>query len=153
MKTEVDLHGYQVVEAIDIFVKHYNAKVNRGDFSPISVIHGYGSTGEGGRIKTALRKLLENNQENLSFQHDVWNSGKTLVNPIKALPSGSGLVSSEILEYCSLPRTESKLLGKFRRFGDLDVKKTLRKLVVSGKLSIAKKGRHTIYKAETINTG
>ncbi|MCD4707100.1 MAG: Smr/MutS family protein [Candidatus Sabulitectum sp.] len=148
MKTEIDLHGYQVVEAIDIFVKHYNARVKGGDCSAISVIHGYGSTGEGGRIKTALRRLLETSDENLSFQLDVWNPGKTLVYPEKALPAGAGIISSEILEYCRSPRSESKVLGKFRRYGDLNVKSTLRRLVKQRSLCIARKGRHSVYRAE-----
>ncbi len=146
MKTEIDLHGYQVVEAIDIFVKHYNERVRAKDLSPISVIHGYGSTGEGSRIKTALRKLLEASKDNLSFQWDVWNPGKTLVLPKKVLPSGADIMSSEILEYCSSPRSESRVLGKYRRFGDLNVKNTLRRLVKQGKLSVLRKGRHTVYK-------
>ena len=145
MKTELDLHGYQVVEAIDIFVKHYNERVKRGDLSPISVIHGYGSTGEGGRIKTALLKLLNTSEENLSFQQEVWNSGKTVIYPVKALPPGAGIISSEIVDYCHLPRTESKVLGKFRRFGDLNVKNTLRRLVKQGILSRERKGRLTVY--------
>ncbi len=148
MKTEIDLHGYQVVEAIDIFVKHYNGRVRGGDLSSISVIHGYGSTGEGGKIKTALRKLMESFKENLSFEQNPWNQGKTLVYPSAALPSGAGIISTEILEYCSSARSESRVLGKFRNYGDLSVKNTLRRLVKQGKLGIARKGRHTVYTAE-----
>ncbi len=145
MKTEMDLHGYQVVEAIDIFVKHYNERVKRGDLSPISIIHGYGSTGEGGRIKTALLKLLNTSFDTLSFQQQAWNPGKTVVYPGKALPPGAGIISSEIVDYCHLPRSESKILGKFRRFGDLNVKNTLRRLVKQGILSRKRKGRLTVY--------
>jgi len=145
MRTEIDLHGYQVVEAIDIFVKHYNERVKRGDLSPISVIHGYGSGGEGGRIRTALLKLLKTSEENLSFQQDAWNPGKTVIYPVKVLPSGAGIISSEIVDYCHLPRPESKILGKFRRFGDLNVKNTLRRLVKQGILRCERKGRLTVY--------
>ncbi|MCK5133579.1 MAG: Smr/MutS family protein [Candidatus Sabulitectum sp.] len=150
MKTEIDLHGYQVVEAIDIFVKHYNAKVKKGDPGSITVIHGYGSTGEGGRIRTALRKLLETHDSYLSFQDDIWNPGKTVVRPNKALSEGAGIVSSEILEYCSSSssRSESKVLGKFRRYGDINVRNTLRRLVKQGALSTVRKGRHTIYRVK-----
>ncbi|MEA3266129.1 MAG: Smr/MutS family protein [Candidatus Fermentibacteria bacterium] len=145
MRTELDLHGYQVVEAIDIFVQHYNQRVKRGDLSPISVIHGYGSTGEGGRIRTALLKFLQTSDGNLSFQQEAWNPGKTVIYPEKVLPSGAGIVSSEIVAYCHLPRSESKILGKFRRFGDLNVKNTLRRLVKQGILSRERKGRLTVY--------
>lgn len=153
MKTEIDLHGYQVVEAIDIFVKHYNERVKRGDLSPISVIHGYGSTGEGGRIKTALLKLLNTSEENLSFQQEVWNQGKTVIYPGKALPPGAGIISSKIVEYCSSPRSESKILGKFRRYGDVNVKNTVRRLVKQRKLAVCRKGRHTIYEIISTDTG
>lgn len=146
MRTEIDLHGYQVVEAIDIFVKHYNGMVKEGDHSPISVIHGYGSSGSGGRIKRALLKLLETSVGTLSFQQDAWNPGKTVIYPMKVLPEGAGIISSEILEYCLLQRSESKILGKFRQFGDLKVKNTLRRLVKQGVLAKSRKGRHTVYR-------
>ena len=146
MRTEIDLHGYQVVEAIDIFVKHYNGKVKKGDLSPISVIHGYGSSGAGGKIKTALRKLLEASEENLSFQEENWNHGKTIIFPKKELQEGAGVISSEILGYCLVQRSESKILGKFRQFGDLNVKNTLRKLVKQGLLAKSTKGRHAVYR-------
>ncbi len=146
MRTEIDLHGYQVVEAIDIFVGHYNGRVKRGDLSPITVIHGYGSSGAGGKIKTALRKLLETSEENLSFQEESWNQGKTIVFPKKVLLEGAGIISSEILEYCLVQRSESKILGKFRQFGDLNVKNTLRRLVKQGLISRSTKGRHAVYR-------
>ena len=145
MKTEIDLHGCQVTEAVDIFIRFYNRRVRGGDLSPISVIHGYGSTGEGGKIRTTLRKLLENYEQSLSFEQDEWNPGKTVVHPLTVLPSGAGIAASDILEYCASPRSESKVLGKFRRYGDLNVKNTLRRLVKQGKLGIVCKGRHTIY--------
>lgn len=146
MRTEIDLHGYQVVEAVEIFVKHYNERVKRGDLSPISVVHGYGSSGAGGKIKTALRKLLENSSENLTFQQDAWNKGKTVIYPGKELPGGAGIISSEILEYCLLQRSESKILGKFRQFGDLKVKNILKRLVKQGLLVKSLKGRHAVYR-------
>lgn len=145
MRTEIDLHGFMVVEAIDVFVNHYNRRVNAGDLSPISVIHGYGSGGEGGRIKTALLKLLKTSEDNLSFQQEDWNPGKTVIYPGKVLLPGAGITSSEIVDYCHLPRSESKVLGKFRRFGDLNVKNTLRRLVKQGILSCERKGRLTVY--------
>ncbi|MCK5785583.1 MAG: hypothetical protein KAH54_03380 [Candidatus Sabulitectum sp.] len=145
MRTEVDLHGYQVVQAIAIFVKHYNGRVKGGDLSPISVIHGYGSSGEGGSIKTALLKLLNASEEDLSFQQEVWNPGKTIVYPKNLLPSGAGIIAGEILEYCVVSRTESKILGKLRRFGGLKVKGALRMLVKQGSLVTVQKGTRKFY--------
>jgi len=75
---------------------------------------------------------------------DAWNPGKTVIYPVKVLPSGAGIISSEIVDYCHLPRPESKILGKFRRFGDLNVKNTLRRLVKQGILRCERKGRLTV---------
>ncbi len=145
MKTELDLHGYQVVEAIDIFVVHYNQRVRANDFSPISVIHGYGSSGGGSKIKTALRKLLEVSESNLTFQLDPWNKGKTLVFPVSLILEGAGVISTEILDYCRSPRSQTKILGRLRRFGDVKVKRILLLLEKQGKLSSTLKGKYRIY--------
>ncbi len=60
MSAEIDLHGYTVAEAIEIFVKFYNGRVATGDLSSLSVIHGYGSSGTGGRITgtKSMRRYL-----------------------------------------------------------------------------------------------
>jgi hypothetical protein len=145
MKTEIDLHGLRVTEAVELFVKHYNSKVNGGDLSPVYVVHGYGSSGTGGTIKTALRNLFAANEDCLTFSQNSWNPGKTTVYPNKALPDGAGIVSAGIVEYCRTPRTESKILGKYRKFGDLRVKKTLKLLVKQRRLSTLQKGKHTVY--------
>jgi hypothetical protein len=147
MKKEIDLHGYQVVEGIAIFVDFYNRQVKSGDLSAVSVIHGYGKTGEGGRIRSALRKLLEYHEESLSFDTDSVNPGITRVFPRATLPSGAGIVACEIIEYCLIPRSESKILCKFRNHGDLGVKNTLRSLVKQGRLIACVKGRHCLYTA------
>lgn len=147
MSSEIDLHGYTVAEAVDLFVKTYNERVARGDLSRFSVIHGYGSGGTGGKIRTALRKLLEAFDDSLSIETNPVNPGVTVVLPLQKLPDGSGILSAELLDYCSSGRTESKVLGKFRSFGDLSVKRTLQKLVSRGKLKTSRKGSHTVYTA------
>jgi len=45
---DLDLHGYTVAEAIELFVQHYNAFVDCDQFGCFKVIHSYGSSGEGG---------------------------------------------------------------------------------------------------------
>ena len=145
MKTEMDLHGYTVVEAIEIFVSFYNQKFASGDTSSISVIHGYGSSGIGGTIRSSFHKFLLSNSEYLTFQTDTWNPGKTVVFPIKKLPANADLLTSDIIEFCCKGKTESKILGKFRRYGDLKVKKMLLKLVSSKQLAIRKKGKYKHY--------
>jgi hypothetical protein len=130
-----------------VFVKHYNSKVKGNDLSPVSVIHGYGSSGEGGRIKTALGKLFAANEDCMTLYQSVRNPGETTVYPLKAFPEGAGIVSAGIIEYCRTPRTESKILGKYRQHGDLRVKKALKLLVKQKRLSTLQKGRHTLYSA------
>ncbi len=145
MKTEIDLHGYTVVEAIEVFVDYYNRNFSFGNKSSISVIHGYGSSGVGGGIKSTFHKFLLCNSEYLSFQTDTWNPGKTVIFPERKLPPDANLLTSEIIEFCCNGKTESKIFGKFRRYGDLKVKKVLTKLVTNKQLSITKKGKYKYY--------
>ena len=145
MSSEIDLHGCTLAEAVDLFVQTYNDRVGRGDFSRFRVIHGYGSSGTGGKIRTALRKLLAAFNDSLSIETNPVNPGATVIVPLKRLPEGAGILTAEILDYCSSGKTESKVLGKFRRFGDLRVKRTLQKLVSQGKLRTSRKGSHTVY--------
>lgn len=141
----LDLHGYTVSEAVDLFVRTYNNRVGKGDLSRFRVVHGYGSSGTGGKIKTLLRRLLSASEEFLSFETDPYNSGVTIVIPLKRLPDGAGVIWAEVLEFCGTGKSESKILGKFRNHGDLNVKRTLQKLVKQGKLTCTQKGRHRIY--------
>ena len=143
----MDLHGYTVAEAVDLFVHAYNERVARGDLSRFRVIHGYGSGGTGGKIRTALRRFLQAFDDSLAIETNPVNPGVTAVIPAKRLPDGAGILTAEILDYCRSGRTESKVLGKFRRFGDLSVKRTLQKLVSQGKLKTSLKGSHTVYTA------
>jgi len=145
MKTEIDLHGYTVIEAVEVFVEYYNRNFSSGNKSSISVIHGYGSSGVGGVIKSSFHKFLLSNSEYLSFQTDRWNPGKTVVFPERKLPSEANLLTSEIIEFCCNGKTESKIFGKFRRYGDLKVKKVLVRLVTNKQLSITQKGKYKFY--------
>lgn len=143
--SQLDLHGYTAAEAVDLFLRFYNSRVGKGDLSRFRVVHGYGSGGTGGRIRTLLRKLLTASEESLTFEYDPYNEGVTVVVPGKRLPEGAGIIWAEILEFCQAGKSESKILGKFRNYGDLNVKRTLQKLVKQGKLSCSRKGKHSIY--------
>jgi DNA-nicking Smr family endonuclease len=50
---EIDLHEMTVTEALDYFIGSYNS--NKGQ--SLKIIHGYGSTGVGGRIKIRGQKF------------------------------------------------------------------------------------------------
>ena len=145
MNDMLDLHGCSVPEALELFASHYNARLERGDRSPFHVVHGWGSTGEGGTIRTAVLRMLESNREYLLHEADPFNPGRTLVKPRLRLPSGAGIIAGEILAFCEGGKTESKVLGRFRRHGDMNVKQTLRKLVKEGRLTRRTRGRHTVY--------
>ncbi|MGM0600826.1 MAG: Smr/MutS family protein [Candidatus Rifleibacteriota bacterium] len=152
MTNEIDLHGLQVIDALEAFINFYNAKVKKGNFSAISVIHGYGSSGAGGKINIKLRKFLTANESKLSFEPGEYlfpaNPGITMVKPRKTLPSFIDALASEILEFCSLPRTKSKISGKFRRYGEQRIKASLTTLERNGLVKTSIKGKHKIFAAD-----
>jgi len=140
-----------MVEAIDTFVNYYNGRVHNGDFSRILVIHGYGSTGEGGKIRLRLRSFLANHENFLAFEcgeHIAGgNIGNTFVFPRKPLPSTIDTLSDEILEYCRSPKTKSKIAGKFRLHGEAKIQASLQNLEKKKLLAVTHKGNHKLFQA------
>lgn len=151
MSNEIDLHGFLVADAIDTFVAYYNDRVHGGDYSRILVIHGYGSTGEGGKIRVRLRSFLESHQDFLSFEFGEHigggNLGNTFVFPRRALPSPIDALSKEILEYCRVPKTKSKIAGKFHLAGEAGIQACLQRLERKKLLAVTYKGSHKLYQA------
>lgn len=149
MGNEIDLHGLLTAEAIDAFIGYYNDRVQRGDHSRILVIHGYGSTGEGGKIRARLRTFLAAHGECLSFEPGEHlsggNLGTTFVFPRKPLPSALDTLSSEILEFCRIPKTKSKIAGKFRAAGEAKIQMCLQALEKKKLLTVTNKGGYKIY--------
>jgi DNA-nicking Smr family endonuclease len=87
---EIDLHGLTVAEALSRFATHYNARLRAGDTGPIRVIHGYGSSGRGGDLRTAIRELLSRHAGRLEFvpgETYFNNPGVTVVYPRQPLPA------------------------------------------------------------------
>lgn len=73
----IDLHNCTVAQAIHEFVRFYNACVRSGYRGRIEIIHGYGSSGVGGSIKTELRRYL-------AAHDDIYSQflpGESLRNP------------------------------------------------------------------------
>ena len=56
---EIDLHDKNVNEAINYFMTKYNEILSKGFKGEISVIHGYGSSGVGGKIKKRFKEFSE----------------------------------------------------------------------------------------------
>ncbi len=147
---EIDLHGYHVGEAIDQFLTVYNQNVHAGLMIPIQVIHGYGSSGEGGKIRSRLRMLLKLYPEDVSFISGESldnNPGYTLVSPERALPSSIDLLRIEIMEYCKITRSKDKIAGEFRQYGAAKILKALRALEKRGLLSVSFRGKHKFYQS------
>ncbi len=145
---EIDLHGYTITEALAAFVAFYNARVGRGNTSQFTVIHGYGSSGDGGKIRSRLRKYLERFPDRVEFVPGgrySGNPGITLVAPKRELPSEEEGLAGEILSFCSAGKSEGKILGKFRRYGEAEVKSMLQVLERKGSLRTYVKGRYKYY--------
>jgi hypothetical protein len=146
----IDLHGLKTKEALEAFTNYYNKRVQRGQKSPIEVLHGYGSHGVGGEaIKKRLRGLLKRYPEHASFESGRVKGGmyddRTIVYPKKPLPSQEEGLAGEILAFCTIKKSEEKVLNKFRSHGDPQVRAVIKRLVRSGQLK-EQRGRLKFYK-------
>ena len=150
---EIDLHGHTWLEAQEEFIKFYNGTLDRVDCAThvqLGVIHGYGSTGEGGVIRKRLRRFLQRFGDRLEFLkgEDLdGNRGLTIVTPIKRLPDRGGLLAEAIWEYCERPRSRSKVIGKFRKHGSPKVLQAVKSLEMEGRLTPRRKGAMKMYEA------
>ena len=148
---KLDLHNHTVREAMAAFVRFYNAQFTQKRPAEIEVVHGYGSSGQGGEIRKRLRKYLETHGKKLLVrkgEHVTGNPGVTYVTPLQPLPSSADSLESEILDYCDVARSEAKVVGKFRNAGQQKVKSTLKKMVKAGTLRKFSKGAYTHYQAK-----
>ena len=84
---ELDLHGKTWAEALEEFVDAYNRAVQPGGHAcrTLTVIHGYGASGNGGVLRTRFRKFFEKHESLMEFtpgeKVSVTNPGYTLVTP------------------------------------------------------------------------
>jgi hypothetical protein len=79
---EVNVHGKEASEAIHTVVTLYNRLVAAGQRQKLVVIHGYGSSGRGGIVRTALRSLLDaNGVDYLCGELVGDNPGRTILLP------------------------------------------------------------------------
>jgi len=143
------VHQCTVAEALELFHAFYNRQFAGGTPS-FTVIHGYGSSGEGGRIRKALRAFLEGFADTLTWKTGEeldGNPGCTVVYPKKPLPSTTDLLGVEILRYCSVPRTEDKIVGEFHRHGQRQIKESIRRLKQQSRLREIFKGAHKMYQS------
>ena len=86
----------------------------------VRVIHGYGSTGEGGVLRKRIRSFcqrLEDHLEVTAGEEIDGNRGCTVVNPIRRLPDMHEMLAEQIRVYCKRPRSRSKVLGDSEDMG------------------------------------
>ena len=93
----------------------------------------------GHTVDEALRIFID-----VSNRHQG-NPGVTIVFPRKILPTPQNQLAADILAFCSIPRTKSKIAGEFRKNSALEIKEAIRTLVRQGQLKIAAKGDRETY--------
>ncbi|BDU51351.1 Smr/MutS family protein [Haliovirga abyssi] len=140
----IDMHELTVENAIDKFIQVYNENIGKS----IKIIHGYGSSGKGGKIKKKLRQFLDENLKYLEYtigEKIDGNRGYTIVNAKKRVPLKIDYIKIEILEFCNAAKTKEKIAGKFRKYEPEKILKALRQLEKSGELKVINKGKHKCY--------
>jgi hypothetical protein len=145
---ELDLHGLSVDDALKTFVNFYNHGIKNSPREPIRVVHGYGSSGEGGRIRLKFREFLAGAASSLDWkpgEETEGNLGVTIVYPRKILLERDEHLAAEILEFCSTPRTESKIAGEFRKYDAREIKQAIRALLRRTRLKEVVKNGRSVY--------
>jgi hypothetical protein len=148
----LDLHGLTWAEAEASFVELYNQTLIQSGNGAVrlDVVHGYGSTGTGGVLRTRMRRFLKRYNSHLDFRTGEkidGNPGHTIVVPIKPLPSLQDQLSKDIWDFCDRPRSQSKIIGKFRRHGETAVLSTIKTLEKQRRLRPSNQGSHKLYQA------
>ncbi len=123
----LDLHGKTWPEALQDFVDAYNRAVQLG-----------GHTCRIPRIlRTRFRKFLEKHSTRLEFttgERADGNPGYTVVTPKYPLPGADAALCELVWDYCEQPKTLSKIVGQFRRYGNPRVQQAVRSLEGQGRL-------------------
>ena len=136
----IDLHGLTWAEAQEEFISFYNgalAEAGSSACGQLHVIHGYGSSGDGGLLGNRIRGLLLRFDDRLEFtpgEKLSGNPGVTIVTPLRRLPAVADLLEQEILTYCERPRSPSKISGKLRRHGSPKITQAIKSLQKQGRL-------------------
>ena len=152
--SKLDLHGKTWAEALSEFRDFYNlaARAHPGGGVQLEVVHGYGSTGQGGRLLKSLRTFLERQSQAglLSYRTGEavdGNPGHTLVTTLKPLPAAGDDLADGIWEFCARPQSHRKVMNSFRRHGDPQVQQAIRQLQGQKRLIAVTVGREKGYQA------
>jgi hypothetical protein len=152
MPESLDLHGMTREKAREAFIEFYNGSVlgSTGRAVRFEVVHGYGSSGVGGVLRSWLRGFLDRHSTYLEYQsgeHIDGNQGHTFVTAMKLLPSAGEDLAEEICAYCDTPRAQSKIIGKFRRHGEAEVLRLIKLLEKQKRLKPLARGTVRLYLA------
>ena len=148
---ELDLHGRTWSEAIEEFIYFYNDAVETTRELAslrIVVIHGYGSSGEGGVIRHRIRAFLRRFSHCVEFtpgEETTGNRGCTVIKPLTKLPNSHDMLEEQIAGFCGQPRTKNAVTRKFRRHGDRQVLNAIQTLVQRGRLCKTRKKNAAAY--------
>ena len=148
---ELDLHGLTWPEAREEFVDFYNDALASGKGRVrLTIIHGWGASGQGGALRTRLRRFLAGSRDSLEFalgEEVDGNRGCTYVTPLEPLPDANNALAEAIWDYCRRPRATTKVFGMFRRHGDPQVMKAVQYLKKQARLTETRKGKTTMWAA------
>ena len=149
---ELDLHGKTWPEALAEFVDAYNKSAQPGGHAcrTLRVIHGYGSTGGPGVLRLRFRRFLEKHSARLEFtlgEKTDGNPGYTTVKPVYPIPGADAALSELVWDYCEQPKSLSKIVGQFRRYGSPRVQRAVRSLETQKRLRKAPRLRNSFYQA------
>ncbi len=149
---DLDLHGKTWPEALKEFVDSYNRAVQPGGHAcrTLRVIHGYGSAGGPGILRTRFRKFLEKHAGLLEFtpgEKADGNPGYTTVRPMYPLPGADAALCELVWDYCEQPKTLTKIVGQFRRYGMPRVQGAVRSLEGQKRLRKMARARNSVYQA------
>lgn len=146
---ELDLHDHTAGEALQYFLDYYNRQVRRGTVEPITVIHGYGSSGRGGKIRQLLRTLLRQYPDQVGFSDSPdGNDGCTIVYPRLKLPTFAEYIAPQLCAYCAQPRPMTKILNEFSAYSARPVTAAVETLTRQKKLKVVWKGKVQCYQAD-----
>lgn len=136
-------------EAREAVVEACNESVAEGCYEPVDIVHGYGKSGVGGTMHSAVRSFLARQGVTFHRGEDIdRNPGHTVAFPQKPLPSVTERLQVDILAYCETPKTKEQIAGKYRRSGAPAVDAAIRTLVGAKMLCVVVEGRIKRYAAE-----
>lgn len=144
--TELDLHGKTCPEALAEFERECQRALARSNGCPVKIriIHGYGSTGQGGVIKDRLRAFCARFPDHLDATAGEkldGNAGVTQVTVLGAFPDEVERLAQEIYRYCQRGRTTGEIDGRFRRHGKTRIARAIALLTRQGRLAKTRNGR------------